>query len=65
MRVMSGSPVTEGRDVILESVADGVFTVDEEWGVTAFNRAAEQITGVPRHGRNSKGTDERTAIPRR
>ncbi len=36
------------RDVILDSVADGVFTVDREWRVTSFNRAAEQITGVRR-----------------
>jgi len=35
-------------DVILDSVADGVFTVDQEWCVTSFNRAAEVITGVPR-----------------
>lgn len=34
--------------VILDSVADGVFTVDREWRITSFNRAAEQITGVPR-----------------
>jgi PAS domain S-box-containing protein len=33
---------------ILDSVADGVFTVDEEWRITSFNRAAERITGVPR-----------------
>ena len=33
---------------ILESISDGVFTVDENWLVTSFNRAAEQITGVPR-----------------
>ncbi len=40
---------TDGiRDVILDSVADGVFTVDREWRITSFNRAAEQITGVPR-----------------
>ncbi len=36
------------RDIILDSVADGVFTVDGEWRVTSFNRAAERITGVPR-----------------
>jgi PAS domain S-box-containing protein len=36
------------RDVILDSVADGVFTVDDEWRITSFNRAAEQITGVSR-----------------
>ena len=35
------------KDVILESIADGVFTVDEEWKITSFNRAAEGITGVP------------------
>ena len=35
-------------DPILDSISDGVFTVDQEWRVTSFNRAAEQITGVPR-----------------
>ncbi|HOE10903.1 MAG TPA: sigma 54-interacting transcriptional regulator [bacterium] len=34
--------------VILDSVADGVFTVDEQFLITSFNRAAEQITGVSR-----------------
>ncbi len=34
--------------VILDSIADGVFTVDENWRVTSFNRAAEEITGIPR-----------------
>lgn len=33
---------------ILESISDGVFTVDPDWRVTSFNRAAEQITGIPR-----------------
>jgi PAS domain S-box-containing protein len=33
---------------ILDSISDGVFTVDPEWRVLSFNRAAEQITGVPR-----------------
>jgi len=32
--------------VILDSVTDGVFTVDREWRITSFNRAAEKITGV-------------------
>ena len=36
------------RDIILDSVADGVFTVDSEWRITSFNKAAERITGVPR-----------------
>jgi len=33
---------------ILESISDGVFTVDEDWRVTSFNRAAEEITGISR-----------------
>lgn len=35
-------------DSILESISDGVFTVDLDWRITSFNRAAEEITGVPR-----------------
>jgi PAS domain S-box-containing protein len=38
----------DGRDVILDSIADGVFTVDKDWQVTSFNRAAEDITGIRR-----------------
>ncbi len=33
-------------ETILNSVADGVFTVDKQWCITSFNRAAERITGV-------------------
>ena len=33
---------------VLNYVPDGVFTVDAEWRITAFNRAAEQITGIRR-----------------
>jgi PAS domain S-box-containing protein len=33
---------------ILESISDGVFTVDLDWRITSFNRAAEEITGIPR-----------------
>jgi PAS domain S-box-containing protein len=33
---------------ILENISDGVFTVNEEWLITSFNRAAEQITGISR-----------------
>ncbi len=35
-------------DIILESISDGVFTVDHNWRITSFNRAAEEITGIPR-----------------
>jgi len=40
------SRVTE---IILESISDGVFTVDHEWRITSFNRAAEMITGIQRN----------------
>ena len=33
---------------ILDSINEGVFTVDPDWRITAFNRAAERITGVTR-----------------
>jgi PAS domain S-box-containing protein len=36
------------RDPILDSINEGVFTVDRGWRITAFNRAAERITGVRR-----------------
>ena len=34
--------------IILDSIADGVFTVDENMRITYFNRAAERITGIAR-----------------
>jgi len=34
-------------ETILSSIADGVFTVDKDWRITSFNKAAERITGVP------------------
>ncbi|MBW1880872.1 MAG: sigma 54-interacting transcriptional regulator [Deltaproteobacteria bacterium] len=33
-------------EAILDCIADGVFTVDNAWRITSFNRAAERITGV-------------------
>lgn len=39
---------TEREAVILDSVNEGVFTVNLDWCITAFNRAAERITGVTR-----------------
>lgn len=37
------SPQTQ---IILNSIADGVFTVDLSWRITFFNKAAEEITGI-------------------
>jgi len=35
-------------EIILESISEGVFTVDKDWRITSFNRAAETITGIER-----------------
>ncbi|WP_422477450.1 sigma-54 interaction domain-containing protein [Pleomorphochaeta sp. DL1XJH-081] len=35
-------------ETILESINDGVFTIDTDWRITSFNRAAEHITGISR-----------------
>ena len=32
---------------VLDSISDGVFTVNDRWEITSFNRAAERITGIP------------------
>jgi len=36
------------QNVILDSITEGVFTVDLDWRITSFNRAAEEITGIQR-----------------
>ncbi|MGV7234853.1 MAG: sigma-54 interaction domain-containing protein, partial [Nitrosomonadaceae bacterium] len=36
------------QNVILESISEGVFTVDLDWRITSFNRAAEEISGIKR-----------------
>ena len=36
------------QNVILDSISEGVFTVDMDWRITSFNRAAEEITGIQR-----------------
>ena len=38
----------DATQIILESISEGVFTVDHMWRITSFNRAAEQMTGVSR-----------------
>jgi PAS domain S-box-containing protein len=39
-------PTQNQTHTILDSIADGVFTVDSDWKITSFNRAAEAITGI-------------------
>lgn len=36
------------QNVILDSISEGVFTVDMDWRITSFNRAAEEISGIKR-----------------
>jgi PAS domain S-box-containing protein len=36
------------QQIILDSIVDGVFTVDSTWHISSFNRAAERITGTTR-----------------
>jgi PAS domain S-box-containing protein len=43
---MSNRIKKKERDVILNSITEGVFTVDSNWRITSFNRAAEDITGI-------------------
>ena len=38
----------ERATAVLDCVADGVFTVDADWRISFFNKAAEQITGMRR-----------------
>ena len=37
-------PLAASR-LALNSIAEGVFTVDKNWHITSFNSAAEKITG--------------------
>jgi len=41
-------PGIDWQGAILESIADGVFTVDADFKINYFNRAAEEITGIAR-----------------
>ncbi len=45
---MPKDTINERESTILDSINEGVFTVDTDWRITSFNRAAERITGVKR-----------------
>ena len=47
VQVFRSAKASMQRAVILDNIADGVFTVDTNWRVTSFNKAAERITGLP------------------
>ncbi|MFC1661528.1 sigma-54 interaction domain-containing protein [Gemmatimonadota bacterium] len=44
----SPEPSPERFEAVIHSISDGVLTVDREWRITCFNRAAEEITGYRR-----------------
>lgn len=44
----SAEIVKKASGIILASISEGVFTVDRDWPITSFSRAAEEITGTPR-----------------
>ena len=45
---MASKIIKRHQNTILDSINEGVFTVDLNWKITSFNRAAEQITQVHR-----------------
>ncbi len=51
-------PCQAPAQAILESISDGVFTVDKNWRITYFNNAAEEITGISRHEALGKPCNE-------
>ena len=46
---MPDFPAGRLNQAILDSLSEGVFTVDTDWRITSFNCSAENITGVPRN----------------
>jgi len=47
-RITSDIFTRNTTEIILESISDGVFTVDHEWKIMSFNHAAEKITCISR-----------------
>jgi len=47
-RKNSKIPILTPTEAILESISDGVLSVDTNWRIASFNRAAEEITGISR-----------------
>jgi len=45
---MARTSSSEHTSTILDSIADGVFTIDRDGRIMSFNRAAEKITGFTR-----------------
>ncbi|CCH48187.1 sigma-54 interaction domain-containing protein [Pseudodesulfovibrio piezophilus] len=43
----AGLPENIPLESVLDSVAEGIFTVDLDWNITFFNQAAGHISGIP------------------
>ena len=43
---MNSNNFSKDKNIILDSIADGVFTVDENFMITSINRSAENILGI-------------------
>ena len=41
-------PSPERFEAVIQSISDGVMTVDSDWRITCFNKAAERISGISR-----------------
>ena len=50
---------------ILDSVGEGVFTVDKNFRITFFNRAAEKITGYKKEELLGKSFLKLTLLPKK
>jgi len=46
--VVDTPQIAQRESAILDSVNEGVFAVDQDWRITAFNKAAERITRIRR-----------------
>ncbi len=40
--------ILRNYQVVLDSIEDGVFSVNKDWQIMSFNKAAEKITGMPK-----------------
>ena len=57
-----GHSIEESCHIIFDSIGEGVFTVNLDWCITSFNRAAEKITGIPKH-KPLDGCAQKSLVP--
>ena len=54
----AAGPPAASLSGILDSISEGVFSVDDQWRVTSLNRAAEQLLGISRSEALGRPCDE-------